>query len=359
MHIAQLNGEHFRNLQPFNLHFHPRLNWIYGANGSGKTALLEALYFLGRGKSFRESQTRHIIAHHQAHFRLIAHIQHQRQHLLGIERQIRDYQVRLDGADLRSLTQLAELLPIQIINSDHFALIDAGPEHRRRFMDYGLFYHDPAFLPAWQHYQYALKNRNAALRQDWDDHYIHIWHQQLEHHANHIDQLRQHYLHSLERQLNHYHAELGGLETLHLHYLRGWAQGQSLSTLLNQHLNRDRALKHTRDGCHRSEWRILTDSGQDAAHHFSRGQQKTLICALILAQTQLIAEKSGKYPVILVDDIAAELDHKRQNLLINFLHNSGSQLFITAIETQPQQSDSAAHHFQLQTGHIAQLSGLT
>lgn len=353
MHISSLRGEQFRNLQTFELRFHPQLNLIHGANGSGKTALLEALYMLGRGKSFRESQTRHIISHGQHYFRLIAELHsHSRSHLLGIERHSRDYLLRLDGENLRSLSELAQLVPIQIINSDHFALIDQGPEHRRRFTDYGLFYHDSNFLKAWQHYQYALKNRNAALRQQWAEEYITPWHQQLADYGEWIDRLRQDYLADLEKTLNHYHAELGGLETLHIRYYRGWAAERPLAELLNAHLERDRQLKHTRDGIHRAEWRIATAKDQDAAHHFSRGQQKTLICALILAQTQLIAEKSGKQPVILVDDIAAELDRRRRQLLINFLLNSGSQLFITAIESDADSQDMDAVRFHIEQGNI-------
>ncbi|SUO95833.1 DNA replication/repair protein RecF [Suttonella ornithocola] len=350
MHIQQLTIENFRNLATQTLNFHPQQNYISGCNGSGKTALLEALYSLGRGKSFRETQTRHIIAHQKDFYRLIAKIiDDKAEHLLGIERQTRDYRIRLDGENLSGLSALADLLPIQMLNSDHFALIDQGPEHRRRFTDYGLFYQDSRFLPAWQRYQYALKNRNAALRDNWPDEHIRPWHHQLSQTAQLIDQLRQIYLNDLEARLNYYHAELGGLETLNIRYHRGWAQDKTLEELLIQHLPRDRQLKHTRDGIHRAEWRIYAQE-QDIAHYFSRGQQKTLLCALILAQNQVIQESSGKQPIILIDDITAELDPKRRELLLQFLTDSGAQLFITSIEALD--TPKNRQHFFIQAGQL-------
>lgn len=231
MHLTRLTLENYRNLAPQTLDFHPQTNLISGQNGSGKTALLEALYTLGRGKSFRETQTRHIIAHHHDYYRLIAHTHHHQPHLLGIERQLRDYRIRLDGETLPNLAALATHLPIEILNNDRFALIEQGPENRRQFSDYGLYYHHPDFLPAWQRYQYALKNRNAALRDNWPDEHIRPWHPQLAQSAARIDQLRHTYLKQLETRLNHYHAELGGLEPLEIHYQRGWQNDTELAEL--------------------------------------------------------------------------------------------------------------------------------
>lgn len=346
MPIQRLQYEHFRNLAAGQLEFHPRLNLIHGSNGSGKTALLEALYSLGRGKSFRETQTRHIIAYGESYYRLVAEIEtNGRQQRLGMERSVRGYILRCNGETLHSLGRLAEILPIQILNSDHFALIDQGPEYRRRFTDYGLFFHDSAFLPAWQRYAHALRSRNAALRQNWPDDHIRPYHTVLADSAAAIDAQRRRYLTVLEDAINRYHAELGGLESIAIRYYKGWAEEAPLADLLDKRLNRDRQLKHTRDGIHRAEWRFYAD-GQDTAHHFSRGQQKTLLCALLLAQSQTIAADTGVHPVMLIDDIAAELDAKRRALLMEFLQNSGSQLFITAIEPDAAPADSRRFYIE-------------
>lgn len=353
MHIAELKSENFRNLGKQTLTFHPHVNLITGDNGAGKTALLEALYTLGRGKSFRENQTRHIIAHDESQFRLIATLaQHGQTRRLGMEKSAREHRLRLDGEDLKHLSQLAALLPIEIINADNFALIDQGPEHRRRFADYGLFYAEPRFLPAWQRYQYALKNRNAALRADWPDAQIRPFHKLLAEHAATIDQYRRAYLAELEHTLNHYHAELGGLDPIRIHYQRGWAAEHDLADLLDRHLARDRQLKHTRDGIHRSDLRFYSGE-RDIAHHYSRGQQKTLMAALILAQSQHIARHFGQHPIMLVDDISAELDPARRHMLLDFLIASGAQIFITQIRDHSPLAIPCAHRrYRIDHGHI-------
>jgi len=344
--IRQLRLDGIRNLAAATLDLHPRCTLISGDNGSGKTALLEALYLLGRGKSFRENQTRHLINHDKPHLRLIARIERGgREHLLGIEKSAREHRLRLDGENLKTLSDLAALTPNQILNSDNFALIDQGPEHRRRYLDYGLYYHNSAFLSDWQRYNYALKNRNAALRQNWRAADLAPWNHILGETGSRIDTYRRAYLAALEQALNTYHAELGGLDPIHIHYQRGWT-GDDLAAQLTANNERDSQLKHTRDGIHRADIRFHAD-GRDIAHHYSRGQQKTLICALILAQTRLITTDNGSHPVILIDDIAAELDRRRQHMLLNFLADSGAQLYITHIDGDLPLPDTLADHQHL------------
>ncbi|WP_072281539.1 DNA replication/repair protein RecF [Rappaport israeli] len=353
MYIKTLTCNHFRNLANTTLTFHPQGNWIYGLNGSGKTAFIEMLYLLGRGKSFRTNQTKTLITHTQPYLRLIAQIhKNQQPHLLGIEKTPQQHTQRLNGEPFHGLSKLAQLTPICLLNNTNFALLDQGPEQRRKFIDFGVFYADPQFFPQWQRYQYALKNRNAALKQQWADNLILPWQQLLSDSAKHIDTMRQHYLARLENALNHYHAQLGGLEPIRLVYHRGWQAHTSLANVLQHHLERDKLLKHTRDGIHRAELRFYANE-QDITQYFSRGQQKTLLSALILAQASLIAQDSGTHPIMLIDDLSAELDFKRQKLLLSFIIQSATQWFITSINAPSEDLiPSNSQIFYLENGHF-------
>lgn len=201
---------------------------------------------------------------------------------------------------------------------------------------------------------YALKNRNAALRQHWQTTNIRPWNKILAETGERIHSYRQNYLQHLQQALNTYHAELGGLDTICIHYYRGWHADITLYEQLEQNNQRDSILKYTRDGIHRADIRFSTDN-HDIAHLYSRGQQKTLICALILAQSRLIHQDSSQHPIMLIDDISAELDQHRQHMLLEFLANSSAQLFITHINAEltlpPQIADH--YHLYIDAGHIS------
>ncbi|MBR1375834.1 MAG: DNA replication/repair protein RecF [Cardiobacteriaceae bacterium] len=349
MYISKLNLENFRIFKSVELNFHRQMNLIFGANGSGKTALIEALFYLGRGRSFRENLNSHIIQYGANYFRVIGEIvASQQKHLIGVERNRQDYKLHINGENA-SFSALAEILPIQIINSDLFALITGAPENRRKFTDYGLFYRNSDFFPLWRQYQYALKNRNAALRQNWNDEFIAPWNAQMAQAAEKIDVMRREWLLELEQTLNKYHEQFGALQQLSINYRRGWSEDCSLYEVLQRNLARDREQKFTRDGIHRAEWRLYAD-GHDCAHYFSRGQQKTAVCALIVAQSEKIAEYTATKPVILIDDLPAELDRGRRDLIRDFLQRNNCQLFISAIEKDEMNSDCA--EFYLEQGQI-------
>lgn len=333
MHLTQLTLCDFRLFSDAQFHFHPHINHITGANGAGKTALLEAIYTLGRGKSFRENKTQHVIQHGKAHYQIIAKLEdtYAQKHVIGMEKSQHNHKIKHNGESIASLSALSKLLPLDIINSDKFALINQSPDYRRRYLNYGLFYYDQAFLPAWQRYQHALKNRNAALRAKWSAQHIRIFHQPLSEEAEKIAELTAQYLDALSGYLNDYHVQLGGNTPIMLHYKRGWHEQLSLAKHLDTHLERDYQLKHTKDGIHRADLRFYNEHG-DIAHYFSRGEQKTLIAALILAQNTLISQRIKRRPIILIDDIGAELDQQRQNHLIHLLTRQKNQLFITQIK---------------------------
>ena len=167
MPLKRLSVTGVRNLQPVTLQPSPRINIVYGANGSGKSSLLEAIHLLGLARSFRSTRLQPVIQHGQDACTVFAEVLQISgiTNSLGITRNKQaDYQIRIDGQSVRSLAELAETLPLQIINPDSFRLLEGAPKQRRQYLDWGVFHVEHQFLPAWQRLQKSLKQRNSLLR---------------------------------------------------------------------------------------------------------------------------------------------------------------------------------------------------
>ena len=193
MRVASLDIAGFRNLRQVSLNCAPGLNLLIGPNASGKTSLLEALYVLGRGRSFRTRQPRELIQTGATAFRIVATMRdgESRRFPVGIERNARELTARIGGAPTRSLAELARQAPVLLLNPDSHRLLEDGPKQRRRFMDWGLFHAEPGFLDAWRRYDIALRHRNAALRTQSVDRVVDAWDGELAAAAARLDPWRE------------------------------------------------------------------------------------------------------------------------------------------------------------------------
>ena len=361
MAIAALDISDFRNLRRISLHCSPQLNLIIGENASGKTSLLEAIYFLGRIRSFRTRNSQELIYKESNRLRVVGRInsyQHERIIPIGVERNAQQFTARLDGKPVRSLAELAKQLPILLLNPDSHRLLEDGPQQRRSFMDWGLFHQETAFLPAWKRYRSALKQRNAGLRVNSTHRELEIWEQELQASSEVLDQLRERYCEALEKALTPLLAETLGQGQPRVDYRRGWNQERSLLELLHRDREQDRQQGYTRAGPHRADFNIAVKN-QNVTEYLSRGQQKLLVIALVLAQAQLYREHCGTACILLVDDLPAELDSHHRERIMASLAAQDTQLFITAIEPglltatawQPEQLQV----FKLTHGSIAEM----
>lgn len=334
MHITQLHVENFRNLANQVVSLSPKINLITGENGAGKTSLLEAIYFLGRQRSFRTNKPKEIIQQEKTYFRLIAKTANP-SHQIGVERKLEgsnlNFYCRIDRQAQKSPATLVKIVPAIAITAQSFQLIDAGPTVRRTFMDYGCLHFDASFLKTWQAYQKTLKHRNAALKQKMDKSVIDSFSPFLAHHGQRLHQLRQAYFQTLRPLIEKHLIALNFPYILTLRYVAGWQQEISLVEYLDKHYALDYRLKHTRFGPHRADMHFAVEGG-NAENRLSRGQQKTLILALHLAQIDLIGQYGGSTPLLVFDDIAAELDAKKRNHALAYLSELHCQMFFSTTE---------------------------
>jgi DNA replication and repair protein RecF len=334
--LTRLDIADFRNLHRVSLEPAAGFNLIVGPNAAGKTNLIEALYFLGRARSFRTRQVRELIRTDADAFRLVAGLSERpdgRRVPVGIERSRRELTIRIDGAPVHSLASLARQTPVLLLNPNSHRLLEDGPPLRRRFLDWGLFYAEPAFQPAWKRYAAALRHRNAALRAGAPDRVVAAWDQELAADAATLDRLRKAFCNALRATLGPLAEQTLGVAAVQVDYRRGWPLEASddLIAVLRTQREQDRRHGHTRLGPHRADFHLKLDGGPPV-EHLSRGQQKLLVIALVLAQARLYRAHCDSPCILLIDDLPAELDAHYRERVLSALAGMETQLFITAIE---------------------------
>ena len=332
MVLSQLEICQVRNLTEVKLTPSPGVNLIFGANASGKTSLLEAIHILSTSRSFRTLHIQHIIQREKPLLRVIGKVSDTtgQQVSLGIERDKDQTQMRLAGEAVLSASKLASIIPVQIINPDVHKLLEQGPKYRRQFLDWGVFHVEHSFHTIWREYNRILKQRNAAIRANSKQADIQVWDKGLVETALKITDLRENYLASILPVLQNYTEELIGFQP-EFAYSRGWQRDEDLSKKLKTSLETDMAQGYTRAGPHRADLLIKHD-GLLAQASFSRGQQKLLVSAMRLAQITHLKQQTGQHTVLLVDDLAAELDEDKRARLLQLLKKTGAQLFVTVTE---------------------------
>lgn len=334
MRFTRVTGQNFRLFAEFQLDPLPGLNLILGANAAGKTTLLEALYALGRGRSFRGPAPELLGPQGPAWMiQARAATPGQPERSVGLGWSDDGLRIRMDQADA-TLQELLQRVPVQVLEPDSHRLLDEGPTYRRRYLDWGVFHVEHRLFPAWRRYQRALRQRNHALRRGEDRAAIEAWNPELAEAGEEIHAYRLAHVERLRPPLALEIEALLGPLGWSLDLARGWSAEVTLAEALAAHYEQDRRLGTTARGPHRAELKLRL-AERSARHQISRGQQKLLIAALLLAQAQLIRAASGTEPVLLVDDFPAELGPAFQEALVSSLRRYGGQVFVTAIEPTP------------------------
>lgn len=335
MHISKLQISDFRLIESMTLEPCTGINLIYGSNGAGKTSILEAIYLAGRGRSFRHHDSGPIIRFNQSSSRILIRTRNDStdsESILGVDRGHKHFRYRFNGADLSKRSELLRALPIQLITPHSHLLLEGGPDTRRRFLDHGLFHVEPDFH-AWQSaYNRALKQRNAGLKSD--SRVAHSWNHLLEEYADKMDCSRKAYLDKLASHTRHILTQFESSIDFCLEYRRGWPESQGLGRFLTERLDSDSRVGYTMYGPHRADI-LITQNRIPVSKTLSRGQQKILATALLLAQVKLLDVVAGIRPVILIDDLSAELDYSNRSRLAEIITESPYQCFVTAVDASP------------------------
>ena len=341
-----------------SLDFAPGFNVLVGANGAGKTSVLEAVFLLSHGRSFRSGAREALLQRGSAGLSIFSTLRHQDGQLvrLGLGREGSRWGARVEGQDVL-IGQLVRECAVVCFEPGSHALIAGAAEERRRFLDWGVFHVEQEFLPAWRRYQRALKQRNSLLRSDQtpDDVLYGSWELELARSGAQIDQWRRTYLTSLTDHLREQASallpELGELE---LRYKSGWPEGEDLAGTLATQRRRDLAKGHTSSGPHRADWSLSFEHAPQR-EHLSRGQEKLVALVCLLAQARLDAAWRGEWPVVCLDDLASELDLSHQAAVIERLEAAPAQVLITGTEIPLPLRQVGAKVFHVEQGRLTPL----
>ncbi|MEQ3512373.1 DNA replication/repair protein RecF [Pseudoalteromonas phenolica] len=336
MSLNHISLNHFRNIEALSFQPSADINIIYGANGSGKTSLLEAIYFLSHGKSFRTNKQKLLI-----HYEQDACIVHaKKQHLnlsipVGISKNKQgETQLKIQGQASRKISELAQLLPVQVITPESYELFFGGPKERRRFLDLGVFHVEQSFFNAWRQFNKILKQRNALLKSRPHNYaeQIKFWDVEFVKVADQINIARKAYI---ERFNAYFFDKIVGqipiFSGLELRYDAGWKE--DLASTLKANFERDVKLGYTSKGPHKADFSFYIN-GHSIENIFSRGQLKLLLYALKITQNTLIETETKKQSILLIDDLPSELGEETMTSVAELLKLCQSQLFITAITAE-------------------------
>ncbi len=352
MPLGTFRAERFRCLSDVELELDPDVNLFIGPNASGKTSLLEAAFFLSRGRSFRSRRRESLIAHGADSFLLTGQaVGPVGPVALGVRGSRGVTEWHVGGAPAAGIADTAEQFPAQIIDPEVHKLLEEGPGRRRRYLDWGVFHVEHGFLPNWRRYHLALRQRNAALKQEADDAALAAWEQELGGSGELLAAQRDAYLERLAAPLAAIGRSLLDAPISLVHH-RGWDAGTPLLDALGGDRRRDRRYRATQLGPHRGDVVVRVDD-RPAKDHVSRGQQKLVAAGLMLAQLELQeSEKPGR-SALLLDDPAAELDGENLGRLMALVRKTAAQLWVTSLKPEIADQLGPMRMFHVKHGTIA------
>lgn len=351
MFLQQLKLLHFKNHQQVQLDFSPVANAFVGANGQGKTNLLDAIHYACLTKSYFSVLDKELVKHGEDFFRLDATFELGADDPLRIVAKVKPPRLKEFLANEAPYERMADhigRIPVTMIAPDDTSLLTEGSEERRKLIDNTLSQTDPAYLRHLMLYNKLLLQRNALLKQSLDGgpldmSLLEVIGMQMVAPTQYLIESRKAFAQSFVSVFQEcYESLCQGAEVVSCSY-QSQLLGTSLERLMEERLGRDRALGRTTGGPHRDDLICLL-AGKDAKKIASQGQRKSFVLAMRLAQYQWLKASKGQAPLLLLDDIFDKLDGQRVLRLMDLLQAQGcGQVFLT--DTHPERAEPLLKRF--------------
>lgn len=346
MQVARVTFENFRNLKPGQFEPCPGVNVIIGENAQGKTNLLEAIWLFTGTKSFRSAKDSELVAFGKKQCRLAMDFS------AGGREQSAEIAIHarrmatLNGVKLSSAVKLAGEFCGIVFSPADLSLIKGGPAERRRLIDAAYCQLRPTYVKTLSEYARILSQRNALCKApnggDAFDEMMDLWDRQLAQAGCRIIHARRQYVTQMAKRARGIYSGLSsGKEDFDLQYVTTvdirpeetpTEIAVKLYESLREHRREDMTVGFTTVGPHRDDMDVFIN-GCSARSFASQGQQRSAVLAIKLAEAALLEDVSGEKPIALLDDVMSELDHSRQEYILN--HIQDWQVFISCCDPEP------------------------
>lgn len=363
MILNSLTLRSYRNLAETKITWNKQFNVIFGRNAQGKTNLIESIYLLGHLKSFRGIPSREMIQLGKERALVSANIEQK-----GVSHQLDIYlekigrSPRINGKRVNKLSDFIGYLRTVVFTPEELGCIRGFPAGRRSLLDRAILQSDPSYLDRIQEYDKTLRHRNQLLKQQADNKQISLWTESLARIGGQIRFDRLSYLERVEPLLCSAYREItSGLETATIFYpiKKGPLDtiSKELLTTLNKIYEREKQYGLTLAGPHRDDFDFVVNN-KSLRSYGSQGQQRSFLLAFKAAQVIDLESILKDSPILLLDDLASELDSKRQEGFFKFLLNRTGQIFLTS--AQPSLLTSAvrqkANYYKVDHGTVTAMS---
>ena len=333
MYIKEIILENFRNYKYEKIELNENTNIIFGDNAQGKTNILEAIFMLGLGKSFRTNKEKELIKENEKNSKIeIKFVKNNRNEKIKLE--ITDKKrFYINDIPVKKISEIVGKINIVLFSPEDIEILRNEPIKRRKFLNIMISQLRPMYIHLMSEYNKGLEQRNNYLKQikyeNKSKNNLEIWDEQLVKLGIKIYEYRKEFIEKKNKKIKEIHSKItNNKENIEIKYKTNINKDNYLKKL-KENIEIDIQKGYTSVGIHRDDFEIIIN-GKNVAIYGSQGQQRSSIISLKLAEAEVIYDEIEEYPVILLDDFMSELDKKRIHGFINNIKNN--QVIITCTE---------------------------
>lgn len=360
MIIDSIQLDHFRNYENLNIEFDKGTNILFGDNAQGKTNILEAAYLCGTSKSHKGSKDKEMIMfdHEESHIRCNVSKKNMKYQIDIHLKKNKSKGIAINKIPIKKASDLFGILNVVFFSPEDLNIIKNGPSERRRFMDAEICQIDKLYLSDLTNYNKVLNQRNKLLKdicfQPDLIQTLPVWDEKLIEYGKKIIKRRREFVEEIDHIVKDIHYDISGKkEIIHVIYEPN-VEDYLFIDELSKSKEKDKKLLSTSVGPHRDDISFLIGD-MDIRKYGSQGQQRTSALSLKLAEIQLMKEKIGEMPVLLLDDVLSELDKSRQNYLLHEIREVQTLITCTGLDEFVKNRFEINKLFQVFTGNVKEI----